>query len=361
MSDAGPPCAASNRPRLRCNPPVSLGNDGGISYGWLAANDRGLLVAMIRPAIPAIELRTFFPDGGGTKLFVPTNGPATSVSVAGSGPYWGLAWSEMQRVSCLTSDGGGANLAAGTGVDEVSIAINDQGGIGITARPISSAPGLMGGSDLGCPTALRQMIKPGYSNVYPTGVIATVLPNTSSALDFRFGAVEDVNVYNGVHGTFGLAADGGVDLALYFQFGDPSFDMSGAMSGDGQSLMISYQGTVSDGGDAVKVKPMPTDFTSPTAVGREVMAEAKTWASTSCGPNCFATVGVLRNSPVTLRASFVSADSVAADLAGGTWDIACARSLNPLTAVPTVAFGKLHVLYSDAAKNELYVCDLPAF
>lgn len=360
--DGGPACAASNRPRLRCDPPVSLGTDGGVSYGWMAVNDNGLLIAMIRPALPAIELRTYLADGGGATTFFPTPTAATSVSVAGKGPHWALTWSApTQLVTCVSSDGGIAELDAGVGANEVSIAVNDEGGIGIAARPNNGSFGLMAASDRGCPAGFIGMRKTGFATVFPTGVAATVLPASSSQLDFRFAAVEDVNVFNGVHGTFGFADGGGVESALYFQVGDPSYDVSAVMSGDGQTIMISYDGQAEDGGSALKGKPMPTNYTSPMAVGREIMPEVRTWGSASCGPACFATTGVLRNSPITLRASFVSADSVAADLGAGTYDVACARSLSPLNAVPALAFGKLHVLYSDQTKNELYVCDLPTF
>jgi hypothetical protein len=360
--DGGPPCLSSTRPRLRCDPPVNLGNTGGISYGWLGVNDQGLLIAMIRPAIPAIELRTYLADGGGTTTMYPTGLPATAVSVAGNGPHWAVAWSApANTVTCVSSDGGQVVLDAGAGADEVSVAVNTQGGVGLTARPINYDVGLMAASELGCPTGFVKMQRPPTGTMYPTGVAATVLPNTTSPVDFRFAAVQDVNVFNGIHGTFGITADGGVDQAQYFQFGDPSYDVSAAMSGDGTALMISYSGKASDGGYSLNVKPMPTDYTSPAAVGREVMPDVRTWGSASCGPACFASTGVLRNAPVTLRASFVSADSVAADLAGGSWDVACARSQTPLNAAPAVAFGKLHVLYSDASKNELYVCDLPSF
>lgn len=328
----------------------------------MATSDQGLLVAMIRPATPAIELRTFFADGGSTTAFFPTNEAATAVAVGANGPHWALTWSApTQQVTCVSSDGGMSQLDAGVGANEVSIAVNVQGGVGIAARPTNFGAGMMGASDLGCPTELVAMRQAGFATMFPTGVAATVLPNTTRVIDFRFAGVEDLNVFNGGHGTFGFAADGGVEQAQYFQFGDPSFDVSAAMSGDGQVVMISYSGQAEDGGSALKVKPMPTDYTSPSAMGREAMPDVRTWGSTSCGPSCFATTAVLANSPVTLRASFVSADSAAADLAGGTWDVACARSLSPLNAAPAIAFGKLHVLYSDSTKNELYVCDLPAF
>lgn len=360
--DGGPPCAASNRPRLRCDPPISLGLDGGVSYGWLATNDTGLLVAMIRPAIPAIELRTLFADGGTTSAFFPTPAAATSVSVTGAGAQWALAWSAPTKtVSCRTSDAGATELDAGMGADEVSIVMTPQGAIGLVARPINYALAMMGGRNTGCPTDFIGVKKPGFGPSYPNGVAATALPTATRVTDFRFASVEDLNGFSGSHSIFGFALDGGVEQAQYVQFGDSSYDVSAAMSGDGQTLLISYSGKAEDGGSALKVKQISSNYGSPMAAGREVMPSIRVWGSTSCGPACFASTAVLRNSPVTLRASFVSADSVAADLGQGTWDIACARSLSAINAAPVLAFGKLYVLYSDPVRNDLYACDLPAF
>ena len=343
-----------------------MGLAGGASWAWLASSSTGLLVAQVRPQVPGVELRTYQADGGYTTQSWNTGIPANNVAVGTGGGNWAVVWSTAdgglgQRVTCVSSAllGSQSELDAGAGADEVSVAVNGLGGVGIAARPVNGSAGLMAASLLGCPTDFVTMKKPGYATMFPTGVAATVKPGSLSTSDFRFAVVEDIAGFNGGHATFGLLDDGGVESAQYFQSGDRSFDISAAMSGDGTVVMMSYYGTAIDGGWALKVKPMPADYGPPSAAGREVMPGVNVWGSAPCGPACFATVGVLEASPVTLRASFVSADSAYVDLAGGTWDVACARSLTPRNAVTAVAFGRLWVLYTDSTKNELYACDLP--
>lgn len=364
--DGGTPCPGSNRPRLQCSPPINLGLDGGVFYGWLGVNDDALLLAQIRPAVPGVELRRFFADGGESADFWPTPSAATTISVSGAGSQWAVAWVSptgggSRDISCVSSSAPGvvSTVDAGVDVDEVSVSVTRLGGIGIAGREVNYNTARMGADRAGCPTGYTAMQKPGIYPLAATGVSATVLPSGTEVTDFRFVAVEDANTYSGGHGTFGFLADGGVEAAEYLQFGDPSYDVSAAMSGDGTVVMISYSGSAADGGYSLNVKPMPTDYSSPSAVGREVLPEPRFWGSALCGPACYVSTAVLKYSPTTLRAAFVSADSAYADLAGGSWDIACARSSSPTNAIPVTAFGKLYVLYSDPGQNQLYACDLP--
>jgi hypothetical protein len=293
-------------------------------------------------------------------------GVPNAVSVAASGSQWALAWTnpvgtQSRHVSCVSSQAPITVVMtdAGTGMDEISVAVTRLGGIGITVRDQNQGLGRMGASRTGCPGSYTLMQKAGIFPIYPTGVAATVLPNQTEVTDFRFATVDDGNSVSGTHGVTGFLIDGGVETAEYFQFRDPSFDISAAISGDGQSLMISYSGSAADGGYSLNGKAMPTDYTSPLLVGREILPEVRVWGSALCSGTCFVTTGVLRNSPVSLRASFITADNAYAELAGGTWDVACARSTAAKNAAPAVANGKLYVLYTDVARNELHVCDLP--
>ncbi len=358
--DGGPSCSGL-RPRLRCDPPLVLGDGGSYKRPALAFMNGGMVYAWANGLRFEVYRAT---DGGTTKVAdeLAVTGIARS-EVSAEGDTWAAIYhsGENSPIRCFANQGA-SGVTTGTAgyYGGASVAVSATGEVGVVRGYDVGGRSHLGWaiSDAGCPASLFDT----RPDVFSDWIGAVWSPTYG----FRMTNTGLGNTYSGDCGITAGLVDGGVLSSYALQELEGVGDHSAILSSLDTHALISMSTVHTDGMSdfyVLKIRSLPLDLSTPVdqQYNFPVTDNYVNWDSSPCGPGCMATAVAPELPPGDLTVTFTSDTPIVRAITSSDagWDVVCNAPIGSTEVSAAWGAGRLHLLVTQLNVARLFSCDVP--